>query len=106
MNRRLNELHLQRGRLLERIANQRSSLGRDIEPVRSVLDSTDRLLDQVSAIINCVKRHPVVSSLAVATLVLLKAGRVWRWTKRGFFLWKTWRKLRERLVLSGLRVPF
>ena len=40
---RLNELHLQRGRLLERITTQRYVLMAEVQPVRAALDRTDRV---------------------------------------------------------------
>ena len=44
MNRQLNELHLRRGRLLERIAAQRADLERDLRPVRASLSRVDRVI--------------------------------------------------------------
>ena len=42
MNRQLNEIHLRRGRLLERIAAQRADLERDLRPVRAYLEGEMR----------------------------------------------------------------
>ncbi len=103
MNRRLNELHLRRGRLLERIATQRTALSREMQPVRVTLYATDRVLVQVRSAIACVKRHPGLVALAVAALFVLKAKRVWRWTRSGYLLWQSWRSVSSRLSAFGLR---
>jgi len=103
MNHRLNELHLQRGRLLERIATQRAALSYEVQPVHAALDKADRLLDRVHAVTNYVKRHPSVTALAVAALFVLKGKRIWRWSSRIFSVWRTWRALRDELLLFGLR---
>jgi hypothetical protein len=103
MNHRLNELHLRRGRLLERIANQRATLGRDAQPVRSALYSADRLLAIVYAGVDQVKRHRGLAALAVAAFFIARPRRIWRWTKRAFFAWQTWRTVRNKLLVLGLR---
>ena len=100
---RQSELHLQRGRLLERIAAQRATLSRNAQPVRIALSKTDRLLDRACAAADYVKRHPSVAALAVAAVLVMKTGRIWRWTKRGLFAWQTWRTLRGKLQIFGFR---
>jgi hypothetical protein len=103
MNRRLNELHLRRGRLLERIATQRASLGRDTLPVRASLYRADRLIGGVRSVADYLKQHPSVMGLAVAALFIIKRDRAWRWAKRGFFAWRTWRLVRDKFLEFGLR---
>lgn len=104
MNRRLNELHLRRGRLLERIAYQRVALGREIRPVRAALHTTDRWLACARASVSCVKQHPSISALAVVALFIAKPGRIWRWAKRGFIAWRAWRTISDKLFALGWRV--
>ena len=98
---RLNELHLQRGRLLERITTQRYVLITEVQPVRAALDKTDRVLAHVRAGVDYVKRYPAVAGLAVAVLFAFNFRRVFRLARRGFVVWRTWRMLRERLAFSG-----
>lgn len=102
MNHRLNELHLRRGRLLERIATQRKALGREMQPVRAALYAADRVLVRVRSATDCVKRHPGLVVLAAAALFILKAKRIWRWTRRGFFAWQAWRSISNRLSAFAL----
>lgn len=101
MMQRLNELHLQRGRLLERITTQRYVLMAEVQPVRAALDRTDRVLAQLRAGVDYVKRYPAVAGLAVAMLMVFNVRRTLRLARRGFVVWRTWRLLREKLAFSG-----
>lgn len=103
MSRRLIELHLRRGRLLERIAHQRASLAREVPPVRAALSTADRLVAGVRAGVVFVKHHPSIVTLVVATLVVLKPGRIGRWTRRAYFAWKTWRTLRKTFPMFDVK---
>ena len=102
MNHRLNELHLRRGRLLERIAIQRGALSYEFEPVRATLDTTDRLLARVHAGIDYLKAHPAVVALAFGGLLIVKPRRTLRWSRRAYALWQTWRVVRDRAMAIGL----
>jgi len=104
MNRRLNELHLRRGRLLERIAIQRQALRREILPVSESLYSVDRLLARVNAVGNYVKSHPGLAVIAVSVLFFLRTRRILQWAKRGFLAWQALRAMRERLSMFVSRV--
>lgn len=103
MNHQLNDLYVRRGRLLERIATQRVDLSREAQPVRAVLGTADHLLGYARVAANYVLQHPGIAALALAALFITKPRRVWRWTKRAFFAWQTWRTVRTRLRASGLR---
>ncbi|MGA7178699.1 MAG: YqjK family protein [Thiobacillaceae bacterium] len=98
MQKKLIELHLQRGRLIERIALQRSTLARQIAPVRVACDTTDRVLTAVRDSVNFIQRHPLEVAAFAAALFVMKPRRVWRWLQRGFFVWQGWGALRGRLA--------
>lgn len=102
MNRRLNDLHLQRGRLLERITTQRILLNNAMPPVQHALHTTDRVLACAQAGMAYIKRHPAIVTLAVATLFIFRIKRIVHLARKGFLLWKTWQALRNRLI--GLRM--
>ena len=93
---RMLELSVERGRLLERIARQRQELGGELAPLRTALVVTDRGVAQARAAAGFVRQHP---SIVVATLTLfvaLKPSRLWRWSRRAFFFWRSWRYLRTQ----------
>jgi hypothetical protein len=102
MNQQLIDLAVQRGRLLERISNQRQQLGQQLLPLGSTLRTADRAVTAIRNGSTYVKQHPEVVTVAVAVLVVLQPRRVWRWTRRGFFAWRSWRMLRVQLADLGL----
>ncbi len=102
-HRQLNELHLRRGRLLERIAAQRRDLTEAMVPVRTALATTDRVVAYVRNGVAYVKAHPSIALIAVAALFVLKTGRTLRWARRGFFAWRTWQALRDRWPMLRAR---
>lgn len=101
MMQRLNELHLERGKLLERITTQRYVLINEVQPIRATLDRTDNVVAAVRSGIATVKRYPALAGVAAALVCILNARRAFRWARRGFFVWRTWRSLRDRLLVSG-----
>jgi len=102
MNQALIDLAVERGRLLERISNQRQQLGHDLQPVGQVLHSADRTLAAVRKGSNYLKEHPEIVAVGVALLIVVKPSRVWRWSKRGYFAWRSWTTLRAQLADLGL----
>lgn len=104
MNRRLDELLLQRGRLIERIAGQRAVLHHDMVPVAAALDKTDAAVAWSRSAIASLRRHPVAVSLAAAGLLAIKGKTLLRWSKRAFSAWRTWRVVRSTLYNLGGRI--
>ena len=103
-NKRLSELQLQRGRLLERIAGQRAALGREARPLVSALTTTDRYLGRVRRGVDYLKAHPSLVTAGIATLFFVRGGRLWQWARRGFVAWRLWRTFDSRLRDLGWRV--
>ena len=103
MNHRLNELHLQRGRLLERIASQRVQLSQESQPAYAFLFKADRVLDSVHAAAYYVKQNSGIFMLAAAGLFFVNKGRVWRLAKKTFFAWQAFQAVREKLFMFGSR---
>lgn len=82
---------------------QRRQLERDAQPLAGGLHMADSVVAGMRSTTAYLKAHPEVVTAAVALLVLLKPGRVWRWSKRGFLAWRTWSMLRQKLSALGLR---
>lgn len=104
MNRRLDELLVRRGQLIERIAGQRAALERDLLPVRMTVHKADVILDRVRSAVGYLREHPALTAIGVVGLVALKGQRVFGWAKRAFALWQLWRGVKYKLVELGLRV--
>jgi len=102
MNRRLAELYLQQGRLLERIAMQRVQLRQQLTPVERAVQRTDAALAALQRKVQTLKNHPLTVALAALVLILLKPKRAWVWGKRGLLLWRSWQLLRRWLPLRLL----
>ena len=98
MDQSLIDIGIRRGRLLERIANQRKALVSDLQPVCRIVHAADHAVVRVRLFSDFLKRHPALVLASVALLVALKPYRAWRWAKRGFMLWRTWQSLRTRFA--------
>lgn len=103
MARRLIEIGIRRGRLIERIASQRQLLGQQMQPVRSALHGADRGVAGLRAGVDYVRQHAAIVLAAAALFVILKPRRSWRWAQRGFLAWRAWRAVRRQLATLGLR---
>lgn len=103
MNQRLIDISLRRGRLIERIASQRDRLTLQMQPIGSALHTADRAAVAVRTGSNYLQRHPGQVVAAIALLGIMKPRRVWRWARRGFIAWQTWRGLRAQLTAFSLR---
>ncbi|MFB0936534.1 MAG: YqjK-like family protein [Propionivibrio sp.] len=104
MNRRLDDLLLRRGRLIERIAGQREALRHDFVPVSAALGKADSAVASVRSFVSTIRHHPVVTSVLAAAVLIFKGKAVLRWARRGFSLWQTWRAVRGTLHELGGRV--
>ena len=91
----LQALAEQRGRLLERIAQQRAQLQIQWVPVQRAASKGDRALAAARDAQRYVQAHRAALTLVLgvtcAVLVLVKPGRSFRLLKRGFLLWRGWR---------------
>lgn len=96
MNAKALELAARRGALGERIAAQRTALTQHAAGVKLICARGDTVLHGV----DWLKHHPAAVGAAVCAVVLARPRRAWRWAKRGFFLWRSWRSARN-LILSG-----
>ena len=97
MSRRLDDLLLQRGRLIERIAGQRVVLQQNFLPVATALDRTDFVIAKVHSLAASIRRHPLAVSLIIAALLAAKGKTILRWGSRAFSLWRTCQFVRKTL---------
>jgi hypothetical protein len=104
MNRRLNDLFLQQGRLIERIAGQREALQRGFGPVAVALGRIDFAVTKVRFGVKYLSRHVLLTSVLAGTFLIFKGKTALRWTGRAFSLWKSWRTLRNVLFKQEYRV--
>jgi hypothetical protein len=70
VNQELIDLAIERGRLIERISNQRQLLGQQLQPIGDTLHATDRVVATVRSGCLYVRQHP-----HVVTAARRRAGR-------------------------------
>ena len=97
MDKRLAELHRERGQLIERIAGQRMILSTQLVPLQQVAGAADRAASLLQGLVRYVKDRPLPVLMVAAALALFKPKGAWRWAQRGLFVWRTWRALRARV---------
>ena len=97
MDKRLVELHRERGELLRRIAAQRASMAGQLAPLQQASSIADRAVGLLRSGLQFLREHPVAVALAVSALGLRKPGRSWRWLQRGLFVWRSWHTLKAWL---------
>ena len=99
MNALLLELATRHGALKARIDAQRLQLARHSAPLESALSVGDKALDGI----DWIKHHPAEVGVAIAVVVISGPKRAWRWTKRAFFAWRTWRAFGNKLTILSSR---
>lgn len=93
MNQRLLELATRRGELMAHIAVQRANIAAHTTPFEQMLGRADRIVAGASWL----KKRPQLIIAFFVGLALVRPRRVWRWGKRAFFLWRSWKALRSRI---------
>ncbi len=89
------ELDHERARLTERIAAQRATLVRDLEPVRRVEQWGQRLSALAADVLGYVGGRPLTVAAVVAGMVLVKPRSSLRLLGRGLALWRGWRTVQK-----------
>jgi len=82
--------------LLQRSAELRGALGRDLQRLQPPL----ALADRVRAAWQWLRAHPQVPLAAGVALLVLRPRRAWRWGQRLWWGWRQWRRLQQLLQPS------
>jgi len=85
--RRIAQIHARRERLLGRSAAQRDELALLLAPLKGPLAVADRGI----AAAQYARAHPGLVLIAAAVFVLLSPKRAFRWTRRAFTVWRSYR---------------
>ena len=94
MNRHLLKLHLERGRLQERIAQQRVELAVQLMPLKRASGTVSRMMALAQDGVECVRKNPLQVSAALAMVVVLRPKSTWRLLHTGLQVWRGWSMLR------------
>lgn len=95
MNRRLAAIDAKRARLLERAARERKDVALTLQSWERPLDFVDRC---VGAVCYVVARPPLVAGAALV-LALLRPRSAFRWARRAFGLWQSYRWLTRKIAV-------
>ncbi len=90
------ELAMRHGALRERIATQRREFASHAGPLKSALGTADVAL----AGVDWLKAHPAAVGVTVVVIVVASPKRAWRWTRRVFFIWRSWQSVRNSLLAA------
>jgi YqjK-like protein len=104
VNKKLLALHLERGRLLERIAHQRTTLAMQLAPLQKMSASAGRVMVTARSGLAYIRSHPAGVAAVLSTLVMLRPRGTWRLLRRGLVIWRSWRTLRA-LIPEAIRSP-
>ena len=84
------ELALKIQRLQFKSAALRHALAGDIDGIAPAF----RTVDQIRAGIDWLRTHPLLVAAVAMTIVVVRPKAAWRWARRGFLAWQTWRRFR------------
>ena len=98
MNPAVLELALKKQRLQIQGESLRSDFGRHAGGLRPIFAGADLTVDAA----HWLRAHPQIVVATTVALLVAKPSRVWRWGRRAFVGWQTWRQLRS---LIDWRIP-
>jgi len=85
------ELALKKQRLQLRSAALREQMAEQAK----VLDPVFLAADRVGNAIGWLRRHPELIVAALVAIAVARPRRAFRWARRAFFAWQTWRRLQN-----------
>jgi len=85
--RRIAQIHARRERLLARSAAQRDEIALLLAPLKAPLAVADRGI----AVAQYLRAHPGLVAIAAAVVVVVSPKRAFRWARRGFAVWRSYR---------------
>lgn len=89
---------VQRGRLLERIAQQRSALAIEWSPVVSVLNTADQVIEGAEKTRRWIGENPIIAGIALVALLIWRPKGALTLAKNGAIGWRTLRLIRRLLA--------
>ena len=89
---------VQRGRLLERIAQQRVALGAELAPVVAYLNTADAVVEGAEKTRRWIGENPVIASAGLVALIIWRPRGALKLVKNGAVGWRALRLIRRLLV--------
>ncbi len=95
----LTERAVQRGRLLERINQQRTALALSCAPVVDALNTADHVVEGAERTRRWIGENPIVVGIGLFMLVLWRPKGALKLASKGLLGWRTLRLIRQKLGL-------
>ncbi len=89
---------IQRGRLLERITQQRSALAIDWAPAVNVLNTADQVIEGAERTRRWIGENPIIAGIALVALIIWRPKGALKLAKSGAIGWRTLRLIRRLLA--------
>lgn len=89
-----NQRAVQRGRLLERIAQQRLAVSANCAPIVSALEMADQVLDGAAKTRAWVEKNPLAVGAGLLVLVIWRPKGALGLAKKSLLSWRAWRLVR------------
>lgn len=86
-----------RGRLLERIAQQRIALGISNAPLCDALNTADQVIEGAERTRRWIAENPLAVGVGLLVLVIWRPKGALKLAKNGVLGWRTWRLIRQKL---------
>ena len=93
----LTERAVQRGRLLERISQQRTTLAISCTPMVDALNAADHMVEGAERTRRWIGENPLVVGVGLFMLVLWRPKGAFKLASKGLLGWRTLRFIRQKL---------
>lgn len=94
---RLTERAVQRGRLLERISQQRITLTLSCVPLADALATADHIVEGAERTRRWIGENPIAVGVGLLVLVLWRPKGAFKLASKGLLGWRTLRFIRQKL---------
>lgn len=89
---------IQRGRLIERIAQQRAAVAVELAPVVLALDAADQAIDGAEKMRRWISENPVVAGAGLLALLIWRPKGLVKLARNGVVSWRALRLIRRLLA--------
>ena len=94
---RLTDRAVKRGRLLERISQQRSALAASCAPIADALNAADQVVEGAERTRRWIGENPIAVGVGLFILVLWRPKGALKIASKGLLGWRTLRFIRQKL---------
>lgn len=90
---------IRRGRLLERITQQRAALAIELTPVVGILNTADQVIEGAEKTRRWIGDNPIIAGIGLMALLIWRPKGALKLAKNGVVGWRALRLLRRLLLV-------